>query len=70
MRAAAEKLLTLAAEGEGWAIRELGDRLDGKSAQAVTIVGDPEQPLTTKVIVEFVGASTAANDPGADTAST
>ena len=36
VRQAAEKLLTLAAEGESWAIKELADRLDGKPAQAVT----------------------------------
>lgn len=37
LRDAAEKLLTLAAEGEAWAIRELADRLDGKSQQNVSV---------------------------------
>jgi hypothetical protein len=35
LRAAAEKLLSEAAKGEGWAIKELGDRLDGKSIQEI-----------------------------------
>ena len=36
LRAAAEKLLDLAEAGEAWAVKELGDRLDGKPAQAIT----------------------------------
>lgn len=36
LRAAAEKLLDLAVEGDVGALRELGDRLDGKVAQAIT----------------------------------
>lgn len=44
IRAAAEKLLDLAANGEAWAVRELADRLDGKPSQ--TIAGDQESPLT------------------------
>jgi hypothetical protein len=35
LRAAAEKLLDLAEAGEAWAVKELGDRLDGKAAQAI-----------------------------------
>jgi hypothetical protein len=38
----ASKLLDKAAEGDMVALKELGDRLDGKPAQA--IVGDPEAP--------------------------
>lgn len=40
LRAAAEKLLDAAAAGEAWAIKELGDRLDGKPAQAIALSGD------------------------------
>lgn len=36
LRRIAEKLLTEAEEGKPWAIRELGDRLDGKAPQAIT----------------------------------
>lgn len=35
LRQAAEKLLDLAAGGEGWAIQQLADRLDGKPTQQV-----------------------------------
>ena len=45
LRMAAEQLLTLASEGESWAIKELGDRLDGKAAQAVLIGNDEDKPF-------------------------
>lgn len=38
------------------AVRELGDRLDGRPGQSVTVSGDPEQPLQSNVTVEFVRA--------------
>jgi hypothetical protein len=41
VRAAIEQLLDNAAAGEQWAIKELADRLDGKSAQSVAIT-DPD----------------------------
>jgi len=41
IRDAAEKLLDLAAEGTPWAVRELADRTDGKSAQSL-LVANPE----------------------------
>lgn len=40
----ADKLLELVAKGDLGALKEFGDRLDGKPAQV--IAGDPEQPLT------------------------
>lgn len=43
LRDAAEKLLELAAAGDIGAIRELGDRIDGKAIQQ--IIGDSENPL-------------------------
>ena len=52
LRAAAEKLLDLAAQGEQWAVKELADRMDGKSAQV--IAGDAENPLTLINKVERV----------------
>ena len=36
MRQIAEQLLTKAADGDMTAIKELGDRLDGKAPQAIT----------------------------------
>lgn len=40
IRAAAEKLLDLAADGTPWAVRELADRTDGKAIQAVALSGE------------------------------
>lgn len=40
LRAIAEKLLDKASEGDVAAIKELGDRIDGKAAQAVMLAGD------------------------------
>jgi hypothetical protein len=59
IRDAAEKLLDLAAAGEPWAVRELADRTDGKAAQSVTLAGDPDKPLQSKVTVEFVESKPA-----------
>ena len=41
--ALAEKLLAKCEEGDLTALKELGDRLEGKAAQ--TLAGDPELPL-------------------------
>lgn len=43
--AIAERLLQKAEEGDIQAIKELGDRLDGKPGQALTIGGDQDAPL-------------------------
>lgn len=53
---AAQKLVDMAVAGDMAAIKELGDRLEGKAVQA--IAGDPDQPFVTKIIQEIVdGAS-------------
>ena len=49
LRAAAEKLLDLAAAGESWAVQMLADRLDGKPAQQVQLSGDADSPLVVSV---------------------
>lgn len=41
----AEKLLEKVDEGDVSAIKELGDRLEGKPAQSVLLGGDSENPL-------------------------
>jgi hypothetical protein len=46
-------LLDKAAEGDMTALKELGDRLDGKPAQ--TIGSDPDQPLRAALSLEVVG---------------
>jgi hypothetical protein len=51
----ADQTVKLAVSGEQWAIKEIGDRQDGKAAQSVTVAGDDENPLITKMVVEFVG---------------
>lgn len=40
-----EKLIEKALDGDMQAIKELGDRYDGKPAQSVTVAGDPNNPL-------------------------
>lgn len=45
--ALAEVMLSAAENGESWALKELGDRLDGKAAQSHTIGGDENNPLRT-----------------------
>ena len=45
LRDAAEKLLDLAASGEAWAVKELGDRLDGKPKQQIEASGSGGGPL-------------------------
>lgn len=49
----AEKLLVAADNGEGWALKELGDRLEGKPAQSVTVGGDSDNPLETRTTIVF-----------------
>ncbi len=41
----ADKCADEAMGGESWAVREIGDRLDGKPAQAIAIKGDPDSPV-------------------------
>lgn len=48
LREIADKLIALAADGDMQAIKELGDRLDGKPTQV--IAGDPENPVPVAVI--------------------
>jgi hypothetical protein len=53
VRQAAERLLDEAAKGEQWAIKELADRLDGKSIQSNTIQGIEDMPISS-IEVKFV----------------
>lgn len=45
LRQIAKVLVDAAKNGEQWAIIELGNRLDGKPAQSVTVGGDEDHPL-------------------------
>ena len=46
MVALAEKLLAAVDKGEGWAVKELGDRIDGRAAQTVDVSGDLNHNIT------------------------
>lgn len=41
----ADKLVDAAENGDPWAIQEIGNRADGKPAQAVNLGGDEDNPL-------------------------
>lgn len=51
-------LLDKAAEGDMSALKELGDRLDGKPAQALTVANPEGDTFRQSVSVEFVGKAT------------
>ena len=58
LRAAAEKLLDLAASGEQWAVKELADRMDGRPNQTseVMVKGDLAS------VISGIGKAGAADD--------
>lgn len=57
LRQIADKLIELAAEGDMQAIKELGDRIDGKPKQQTEITGAEGGPIAHSVSVEFVDKS-------------
>ena len=57
IRQGIEKLLDKVATGDLPAIQTLADRTDGKPAQALTVTGDPENPLQSRVEVVIVDKS-------------
>ena len=50
----AEKLLALCDEGDLGALKELGDRIEGKPGQAIDIGSDPERPFIQRLVREIV----------------
>ncbi len=60
----AGKLIEAAENGDQWAIKELGDRVDGKPAQSMTLAGDENNPI--KSIHEVV-ITALTNDSGNNT---
>lgn len=50
----ADALIDSCLEGNLAALQELGNRLDGKPAQSLTVGGDPDQPLEIQRRVIFV----------------
>lgn len=51
LRGIVEKLVVAAETGEGWAIQQVADRLDGKPAQA--IIGGDEDDNPIRMITEI-----------------
>ena len=49
LRGIAEKIVTLAEGGDVQALKEIGDRLDGKPAQQVALTGADDGPLVVKI---------------------
>ena len=45
----AESLLAKCDQGDMAALKELGDRLDGRPGQAIVLGGDPDAPIVTRV---------------------
>lgn len=62
LRKIAETLLAKAEEGDIAAIKELGDRLDGKCAQQIIMSGDPESPVEHKHTHGFEDSAAALLD--------
>ena len=55
LRKIAEKLLEKAEEGDLGALKELGDRIDGKAAQQIVVAGDSDNPVQTVTTIKLVG---------------
>ena len=49
LRALADKLIDAAMEGDVTALKEIGDRIEGKPAQSVMLGSDPDNPFVTRV---------------------
>lgn len=51
----ADKLVAAAEVGDSWAIKEIGDRIDGKAAQAVAVTGEDGGPIQTQGLAPIYG---------------
>lgn len=61
---AAEQLVQAAMDGQEWAIKELGNRIDGKSVQGVIdYTPPPEKPPTLNVNFQLGGPGAAVPAP-------
>ena len=49
LRKCAGEFIKAACGGESWALRELGDRTDGKTAQALEVSGPDGEPLQAQL---------------------
>jgi len=57
LRNAADKVLELAEAGEAWAVKEIADRLDGKSHQSTSLEDADGNNLLQAIEVRFVKPS-------------
>jgi len=57
LRNAADKVLELAEAGEAWAVKEIADRLDGKSHQSTSLEDSEGNNLLQAIEVRFVKPS-------------
>jgi hypothetical protein len=57
LRKIAEKLIEMAADGDMQAIKELGDRIDGKAKQQTEISGPDGAAIPMKTVVNFIAGS-------------
>lgn len=67
IRVIAEKLTECAMNGEGWAIQQVADRLDGKPAQESTVTIDDKRDFTDWTRGELVALLDDARKGGAGT---
>lgn len=49
MEKLARKIIEAAENGDAWALKEIGDRIEGKPAQSMTVLGDEDAPLVTRI---------------------
>ena len=70
LRAAAERLLDLAAAGEAWAVRELADRLDGKPMQetVVEVIDQRAQEMPDADLYRIAAGGSAGASEAQDSA--
>jgi hypothetical protein len=57
LRNAADKVLDLAEAGEAWAVKEIADRLDGKSHQSTSLEDADGNNIINAIEVRFVKPS-------------
>lgn len=56
LRALAEKLIARAEEGDVTALKEIGDRMDGKPTQQTELSGPDGGPMEQSLTVQFIDA--------------
>lgn len=61
LRVVAKKFVDACASGDAWAMKELGDRWDGKPPQAIQHSGDSENPLVVEKIERVILNGDAAD---------